>query len=87
MFETKLVEKPVLIPPDQLSEEALANIIESFILREGTDYGAVEVSYEKKQQQIRKQISRGEIKIVFDASTESVSLLTATDFQNQCRSQ
>lgn len=85
MFETKTTEIPVEILPQDLSEQALAGIIENFILREGTDYGTVEVSYQKKAEQIRRQIDRGEIKIVFDQAAETVSLLTARDFQRISR--
>lgn len=83
MSEVKETEIPIEIAPEQLSEHALAGIVESFVLREGTDYGWVEVSHEKKIQQIFKQIQRGDIKIVFDQSTESVSLLTAQDFKRR----
>lgn len=78
-FEPK--EIPVEILPHQLSESALKGIIENFILREGTDYGLAEVSYESKEKQILKQIDKGEIKIIFDQSSETVSLLTASDFK------
>lgn len=81
MSEHKKPESPIEILPEQLSEQALAGIVENFILREGTDYGLVEISYDKKAEQIRKQIYKGEIKIVFDQSTETVSLLPTCDFK------
>ena len=81
MSEDKKKEMPIVVSPEQLSEEALSGIIENFILREGTDYGMVEVSYEKKAQQVRRQIEKGDIKIIFDQTTESVSLLTATAYK------
>jgi uncharacterized protein YheU (UPF0270 family) len=81
MFETEQEEVPVEILPEMLSVEALDGIIQDFILREGTDYGRVEASYETKSEQVRKQIKKGEVKIVFDQSTESVSLLTERDFR------
>tara|TARA_B110001454_G_scaffold16145_1_gene14570 strand:+ start:54590 stop:54868 length:279 start_codon:yes stop_codon:yes gene_type:complete len=74
-------EIPIEITPSQLSPDALNGIIENFILREGTDYGVVEVEFEKKKSQIQKQIDRGDVKIVYDQSTETVSLLTANDFK------
>jgi uncharacterized protein YheU (UPF0270 family) len=73
-------EIPVEIQASQLSKHALNGVIESFILREGTDYGIVEVDYQKKIEQIQRQISRGEVKIVFDQITETVSLMTTLDF-------
>lgn len=74
-------EAPIEITPSQLSPDALNGIIENFILREGTDYGVVEVEFEKKKSQIQKQIDRGDVKIVFDQISETVSLITATDFR------
>ncbi len=71
----------VAIEPHQLQEEILMAIITSFILREGTDYGVNEVALETKQKQIKKQMDKGQIKIVFDPSTESLTLLTAQEFK------
>lgn len=76
MFENEVeLKPPVEIPSENLSAEALNGIIEAFVLREGTDYGAVEVSFERKKEQLLKQIKRGEGRIVFDPNTESVTLL------------
>lgn len=75
-------EAPIEITPSQLSPDALNGIIENFILREGTDYGVVEVEFDKKKNQIQKQIDQGSVKIVYDQSTETVSLLTDNDFRN-----
>lgn len=72
---------PVEVPREALSAEALNGIIESFILREGTDYGRDEVGLEKKMDQIHKQLDRGHIKIVFDAESESVTLMTEHDWR------
>jgi uncharacterized protein YheU (UPF0270 family) len=71
---------PIDIQSNQLSESALKGIIESFILREGTDYGAAEVSFETKVEQIKRQLERGDIKIVFDPNTESVTIMTKRDW-------
>ncbi len=72
---------PIEILKDNLSADALDGIIESFILREGTDYGVQEISLEKKKEQIRKLIDKKEIRIVFDFSTESVTLMTSHEWQ------
>ena len=87
MNETTEKEVPIEISPEVLSEEVLLSIIENFILREGTDYGWVEVSYDKKAQQIRNQMSKGEIKVVFDVTTETVSLLTVQAWSKLSRAQ
>ena len=66
---------PVVIEAKLLSPEALENLIDSFILREGTDYGSAEVSLERKREQILNQLSQDEIKIVFDPDSASVTLV------------
>lgn len=63
------------IPVAQLSPEALTGVLESFVLREGTDYGAVELSFDAKVAQLRRAVERGEARIVFDPESESVTLL------------
>lgn len=78
-----LSEKPLEIEPEQLSEGALSSLIESFVLREGTDYGFQEVTFEKKVLQVRQQLDRKEIKIIFDQTSETVSLVTSQDFKRQ----
>jgi uncharacterized protein len=71
---------PIEIPSGALSEDALKGVIENFIVREGTDYGAVEVHHETKIRQIQSQIAKGEIKIIFDPNTESVTIMTAREW-------
>lgn len=71
---------PVEIPTQSLSAEALQGILESFILRDGTDYGMNELSLESKLKSLYRQIERKEIKIVFDPNTESVTVLTEKEW-------
>lgn len=75
------IKPPIEIPAEALSPEAFSGIINEFILREGTDYGSVEISHEKKMEQIQKQLAKGDIKIIFDTNTESVTLMTKLDFK------
>lgn len=83
MSRDKLSEKPIEIAPEQLSDVTLNSIIESFVLREGTDYGLQEVTFEKKVLQVRRQLDKKEIKIIFDQTSETVSLVTVQDFKRQ----
>ena len=62
------------IPYQELEAETLRAIIEKFISREGTDYGAHEYSLEQKVQQVRNQLERGNIVLNFDPETESCDL-------------
>ena len=66
------------IPHRELSEEALRGVVESFVLREGTDYGQRDYSFEQKVAAVMRQLDRGEASIVFDPETESVSVVVAT---------
>jgi uncharacterized protein len=68
----------VEIPAAMLSAEALLGVIEAFVLREGTDYGAVEHTHEEKVAQVRVALEKGKARIYFDPLTESVTL-QATD--------
>lgn len=74
-------QPPMAIPMDQLSAEVVDAVIEAFILREGTDYGVVEISLDKKKEQIRKQLQKNDIRIVYDFNTESVTMMTDSDWK------
>jgi uncharacterized protein len=71
----------MIIPYNQLSPEALRGLIEDFVTREGTDYGEQDFSLTQKVQQVEAQIIRGDVVVVFDAATETVSLLSRHDAQ------
>lgn len=66
--------EPVEVPPGMLSPEALRGVAEAFVLREGTDYGARELSHEEKLGQVLAALERGEAVILFDPATDSVTL-------------
>jgi uncharacterized protein YheU (UPF0270 family) len=66
---------PVEVPHCELSADALRGLIESFVLREGTDYGERDVAHETKITQVRRQLERGEAKILFDPATETVDII------------
>ena len=68
---------PIVIPYRDLSDTALRGVLESFVLREGTDYGEREVSLEQKVAHVLRQLERGEAQIVFDTVLESVDIVVA----------
>jgi uncharacterized protein YheU (UPF0270 family) len=49
-------------------------VIESFVLREGTDYGPREYSLEQKVAHVRAQLERGRARILFDPESNTVTL-------------
>lgn len=69
------------IPADMLSADILYGIIEEFILREGTDYGSQEVSLDSKIDQVKRQLTKGDVLITFDPATENCNLLTHHQFK------
>lgn len=68
-------QEPVFVPHTQLSAEALRGVVESFVLREGTDYGEHEFSLEQKLAHVYRQLERGEARIVFDPHGESIDIV------------
>jgi uncharacterized protein len=66
---------PIVVPHSELSPDALTGVIESFVLREGTDYGERDVSFDTKVAQVRRQLERREAEIVFDPNTESIGIV------------
>jgi uncharacterized protein YheU (UPF0270 family) len=66
---------PIAVPHEELSEEALLGVVESFVLREGTDYGAHDMPHASKVAQVRRQLERGEAQILFDPVTESIDIV------------
>ncbi|WP_462156673.1 YheU family protein [Pseudoalteromonas sp. GB56] len=71
----------MIIPYQELSKEALTNLIEQFILREGTDYGESEIDNTTKIEQVLGQIKRGEAVIVYSELHEEVNIMSAQQFK------
>jgi uncharacterized protein len=69
------VAETVLVPYAELAPELLHAVIESYVLREGTDYGKKEYSLEDKVSHVVARLKRGEARIVFDPESESVSIV------------
>jgi len=66
---------PVAVPHTELSAEALRGVIEAFVLREGTEYGAHDVLLESKVAEVLRQLERGKARILFDPVTESIDVV------------
>jgi hypothetical protein len=65
----------VTVPYTELATELLHAVVESYVLREGTDYGEKEFSLEEKVAHVISQLKRGDAQIVFDPESESVSIV------------
>ena len=65
----------MIIPWDKLSASALEGIIEEFVLREGTEYGASEFSLDQKKSNVKRQLERAEVQITFNVNTKTCSIV------------
>ena len=68
-----------IIPVDRLSSEALGGLIEEFISRSATDYGASEASPDAKFKQVRQALKKGLAVLVYDDTLESANILRKDD--------
>lgn len=73
----------MIIPLEQLNEDILNAIIKEFILREGTDYGAVDVTEADKIAQIKLQLKQGSAVLVYSELHESVNILPKEQFAQE----
>jgi uncharacterized protein YheU (UPF0270 family) len=65
----------MIIPWKELDPDTLANLIEAFVLREGTDYGEQELSLEQKVNDVRRQLTNGEAVLVWSELHETVNIM------------
>ena len=68
-----------IIPVNKLSTHALKGVIEEFISRNGTDYGAIEASMETMVRQVKSKLKDGSAVLVFDDETETTNIFLADD--------
>ena len=67
----------MLVPHQQLSEEALRGLVRDFVSRDGTDYGAAEATLEQKVADVLRLLERREVAVDFDPETQSVNIVPA----------
>lgn len=70
---------PVLIPVGDLDDDTLRRVIEAYVLREGTEYGAHDVSLDHKVAQVLLQLQHGAATVVFHPDSESVDIVATHD--------
>ena len=72
----------VVVPYTELAADLLHAVVESYVLREGTDYGDKEYSLDEKVAHVIHQLKRGDAQIVFDPETETVGIVKPTGRKN-----
>lgn len=81
MKKIKQPQTSVVIPHKELSHEALMGVIEQFITRDGTDSGHIDISFDRKVEQIMHQLDSGKAVIVFDSKLESCNIVSKDDLE------
>ncbi len=66
---------------NDVSRDALEGLIEEFVTREGTDYGAEETTLDERKSALRRKLERKEVLIVFDPATETCNLIAREDLE------
>lgn len=64
----------MIIPIDEIEKDTLRNIAEAFVLREGTDYGEEEASFEDKVEQVLGLLASKEAVLVYSELHETVDI-------------
>ncbi|ABR73391.1 hypothetical protein CBG46_05400 [Actinobacillus succinogenes] len=70
----------MIIPWQSLDDDTLKNVAESFILREGTDYGFEELSLQQKVDNLLGLIRSGSAVIVWSELHETIDIKDKDSF-------
>jgi uncharacterized protein YheU (UPF0270 family) len=65
----------MIIPINEIAHETLVNLIEGFVLQEGTEYGAEDVSLADKVAKVLTQLKSGEAYVVYSELHETVNIV------------
>jgi hypothetical protein len=68
-------ENGIVVSHTQLTPTALRGLVEEFVTRDGTDYGAVEKTLDQKVAALMRQLERGEAAIVYDRESQTTTIV------------
>ena len=71
----------MIIPWQDIAPETLESILESVVLREGTDYGEHEKSLSDKVADLYTQLKNGDIVIVWSELHEILNIMPSAQFR------
>ena len=72
---------PLIIPHGALEPATLQAMLEEFVTRDGTDYGAQESLLPTRVAQVRRQLESGKAVIVYDSDTETFGIMAKDQLQ------
>lgn len=71
----------VEVPFKELDPGTLKKLIEEFIMREGTDYGEVEMDLDQKITMVINQLNNGDAALMWDTNLQSSSIVLKKDLK------
>ncbi|HGY5245879.1 TPA: YheU family protein [Aeromonas salmonicida subsp. pectinolytica] len=72
----------MIIPWQDLDSDTLNNLLEHFVLREGTEYGEHDVSLADKVDEVRQQLKQGLAVIVYSELHENINIVSKATFSS-----
>lgn len=75
----------VELPWQRLTPAVLEAVLEEYVTREGTDYGDAPVPLATKVAEVRRQLERGQVVLLYDASTQSLNVVSAEALRQAAR--
>ncbi|OPX56777.1 hypothetical protein SAMN02745127_00330 [Oceanospirillum multiglobuliferum] len=73
----------IAVPYQELSADALQGLLEDFVTRQGYDTTTVDQGLEDWVLQVKQQLIKGLLVIVFDPVTQSVTVLTQSEYSKR----
>ena len=73
----------MIIPYNELSDEALRALIEDFVTRDGTDYGVAEISMQEKATQVLGLLKTGKLLISYNQVSQTCGLVSREEFDKK----
>ena len=74
--------EPIVVPYTALAADTLRAVVESYVLREGTEYGERDYSLADKVAHVMRALERGEARIIFEPISESIHIVAAAHAPN-----
>lgn len=65
----------MIIPLSSIPQDTLHNLVESFVLREGTDYGEMEHTLAQKVNHVMMQLNTGEVCVQYSELHETITIV------------
>lgn len=65
----------VKIPWQSLSSDTLTAVIEEFVTRDGTDYGAIETDLATRVAQVKAGLISGKVSLAYDELSDTCTIL------------